>query len=99
MESDRVAVITGATGGLGRVVAQCMAKQGVRLALMSTNPEHLNALARELNLSEERCLTYALDVADKEAVQKATEAVLGKFSRADILLHLVGGWSGGKPVV
>jgi NAD(P)-dependent dehydrogenase (short-subunit alcohol dehydrogenase family) len=96
---DRVAVITGATGGLGRVVARILAERGARLALFSTNAEHLEALVRELDLTESRYLTRALDFTVRGAAHAAVEAVLEKFQRADILLHLVGGWAGGKPVV
>lgn len=97
--AGRVAVITGATGGLGRVVAKFMADHGLRLALFSTTREHLERLARELDLAEDRYLTGALDFTSPAAAQQALEAVLAKFHRADILLHLVGGWAGGKPVV
>ncbi len=96
---NRVVIITGATGGLGRVVAQALAQRGARLALMSTNEERLFQLADNLRLPEERWMTHALDVGDREAVRMAADAVLAKFGRADILLHLVGGWTGGKPVV
>jgi NAD(P)-dependent dehydrogenase (short-subunit alcohol dehydrogenase family) len=96
---NRVAVITGATGGLGRVVAKCLADRGSRLALFSTSSAKLEHLAGELNLTTDRVLTRALDFTEPRAAHAAMEAVLGKFGRADILLHLVGGWAGGKLVV
>lgn len=96
---NRVAVITGATGGLGQVVAHQFAEQGARLALFSTNAEHLEQLAGQLHLPAERVLTHALDLRDPNAAPAAVQVVLDQFERADILLHLVGGWSGGKRVV
>ncbi len=96
---NRVAIITGATGALGRVVAQRLAEQGTRLALFSTNAERLERMARELRLPEDHWLTRALDLRDPSAAQAAADVVLEQFGRADILLHLVGGWAGGKPVV
>ena len=95
---NRVAVITGATGGLGRVVAKCLGDHGAQLALFSTNADRLDQLKRELDLPEKRCLTRALDFTEPVATHTALETVLEKFHRADILLHLVGGWAGGKPV-
>lgn len=95
---NRVAVITGATGGLGRVVAKRFAQLGVRLALLSTNAERLEQLARELDLPQERYLTRAVDLTNPRAAHEAAEAVLAKFGQADLLLHFVGGWIGGKPV-
>lgn len=95
---NRVAVITGATGGLGRVMAKSLADKGVRVALFSTNADRLEHLVRELDLKEGRYLTGALDFTAPEAARAALGEVLAKFQRADILLHLVGGWAGGKPV-
>ena len=96
---DRVAIITGATGGLGRVVTRRLAEHGARLALFGRDAERLAQLASELHLSEDRYLIKALDLTDPVAAQAAADAVLERFGRAEILLHLVGGWTGGKPVV
>lgn len=97
--AEPVAVITGATGGLGRVVAKFMAAHGVRLALFSSTQKHLDELVKELELAEDRYLTGEFDLTSPAAARQAFEAVVAKFHRADILLHLVGGWAGGKPVV
>ncbi len=96
---NRVAVITGATGGVGQVVAHQFAEQGARLALFSANSEHLEQLAGQLHSLADRVLTHALNLRDPNAARVAAQVVLDKFGRADILLHLVGGWSGGKRVV
>lgn len=95
---NRVAVITGATGGLGRVVTRRLAEEGARLALLSTDSSRLAALAGELSLPEERWLARAVDLTDGAGAQAAAEAVAAKYGRIDILLHLVGGWTGGKTV-
>ena len=95
---NRVAVITGATGNLGRVVAKYFAEQGARLALFGTNSEKLEALARELNVPAEQVLTHIVDLRNTDATNAAANAVIAKFGRTDILLNLVGGWTGGKSV-
>lgn len=95
---NRVVVITGATGGLGRVVARRLAAEGASLALVSTNQAHLDALAAELQLPAERVLARAVDLRDAGATRDAAQAVVAKYGRAEILLHLVGGWAGGAPV-
>lgn len=94
----RVAVITGATGGLGRVVAAHLAAAGAQLALFGTNAERLDRLAHALGLPTDRWLTGALDLGRAEGAQAAAQAVIGKFGRAEILVHAVGGWTGGRPV-
>jgi len=93
---NRVVVITGATGGLGKHVAHAFAEQGASLALVSTDQNNLDALARELDLPSEHVLTHTADLLDESATQAAAEAVSAKFGRVDILIHLIGGWTGGK---
>ena len=93
---NRVVVITGATGGLGRIAAQAFAEQGASLALVSTDRDKLDSLARDLNLPDDRLLTHAANLLDESAVREAAEAVSAKFGRVDALIHLVGGWTGGK---
>jgi NAD(P)-dependent dehydrogenase (short-subunit alcohol dehydrogenase family) len=80
-------------------VAQQMAQMGANLVLISTNLERLEQLQQSLSLPDERVLTYAVDLVDGESTHAAAQAVLKKFSRLDILLHLVGGWTGGKSVI
>ncbi len=95
---NRVTIITGATGNLGRVVARRFAEVGARLALFSTDERKLRRLADELALPEDRWVTRALDLRDPSAARLAAQTVLDKFGRAEILLHFVGGWTGGKPI-
>lgn len=96
---DRVVVITGATGGLGRVAARQFSRVGDRLALFSSNEEKLDHLVEELGLPNDRQLTGALNFHHPEAAREAARTTLHKFGRADILLHFVGGWTGGKPLI
>jgi NAD(P)-dependent dehydrogenase (short-subunit alcohol dehydrogenase family) len=95
---NRVAVISGATGSLGPVAARGLAEQGARLALLGTNAERLKRLGGELGLPAERWLIGAFDLTTPVGAQGAARAVIRRFGRAEILLHLIGGWAGGKPV-
>ena len=96
---DKVVIITRATGTLGQVVVRKFAQQGARLALFGRSIEHLEELASGLGLPEESHLLHAADFSDPRAAQTATEAVIQKFGRAEIILHLVGGFTGGKSVI
>ena len=93
---NRVVVITGATGGLGQLATHTFSEQGASLALLSANRDKLESLAHNLNLPEDRILTHAANLLDADAVQDTAEAVPAKFGRVDALIHLVGGWTGGK---
>jgi NAD(P)-dependent dehydrogenase (short-subunit alcohol dehydrogenase family) len=94
--SERVVVITGATGGLGKQAAKAFADGGHRLALLSRDEGELASLAEELGLPEGRVLTQALDMGNAGAVRAASKEVKASLGGAHILLHLVGGWTGGK---
>jgi NAD(P)-dependent dehydrogenase (short-subunit alcohol dehydrogenase family) len=93
--SGRVAVVTGATGGLGKTVARSFAEQGASLALLSSDQSKLDALAQSLELPRERYLAHAADLREPAAVARAAEAVAARLGEASILAHLVGGWVGG----
>jgi NAD(P)-dependent dehydrogenase (short-subunit alcohol dehydrogenase family) len=95
---NRVVVITGATGDLGKAVARTFAGQGASLALLSRDQDKLDVLARDLDLPSERILTHAAELTEPAAVQDAAEAVSAKFGRVDGLVHLVGGWTGGRTI-
>ena len=93
---NRVVVITGAAGGLGRVVTKTMGRQGARLALIGGHADRLAGLAAEL---ETPAFTYAANLADPGAAQAAAQAVAERYGQVEVVLHLVGGWLGGKLVV
>ena len=94
----RVVFITGANGALGNKTAQAFAARGHSLVLVGTDQNKLDTLASELNLPEDRFLTLVADLRDGNAVRSAAEAVSAKFGRVDALIHLVGGWVGGKTI-
>lgn len=96
--SERVVVITGATGALGRVVSRAFAETGARLALTGTRHEALAELAAELGLLEGRVLLRAADLARAADAQSFVEAVLARWGRIDVLLNLVGGWAKSGPL-
>ncbi len=96
--NDRVVVITGATGRLGQVTARAFAEQGASLALISTSQDKLDALADDLNLPADKVLTRAVNLLDSEAVEETAKAVFAKFGRVEVLIHLIGGWVGGKTI-
>ena len=96
--NDRVFVITGATGATGKAAARALAERGASLVLIGTDSSKLDALARDLNLPAARFLALTADLRNADAVHSAAEAVTVKFNRVDGLIHLVGGWVGGKTI-
>jgi NAD(P)-dependent dehydrogenase (short-subunit alcohol dehydrogenase family) len=95
-EGVKVIVITGATGALGNKTAQAFASRGHALALLAKDQPKLDALVRDLNLPDDRLFASVVDLRDGQAVRDSAEAVAAKFGRVHALIHLVGGWLGGK---
>jgi len=92
----KVALIAGATGELGTIVTRELARQGARLVLLGRSQEPLISLADELHLSPEQYLLFTGDLHHPGSLDKATEQIMESFGRIDILLNLVGGWTGGQ---
>ena len=92
----KVVVLTGATGALGIKTAHAFAARGDSLALLDHNQARLDSLTRDLNLPAERLFATVVELRDGAAVHSTTEAIAAKFGRVDALIHLVGGWVGGK---
>ena len=93
---NKVIVITGATGVLGNLTAKTFAAQGYSLALLDHDQNKLDSLTRDLDLPSERLFTSIVDLRNGQAVQDSAGAVSKKFSSVHSLIHLVGGWMGGK---
>jgi NAD(P)-dependent dehydrogenase (short-subunit alcohol dehydrogenase family) len=80
-------------------VAHAFAARGHSLVLLDHNQDKLDALSRDLNLPDERLFASVVDLQDRDAVRATAEAVSVKFGGAHALIHLVGGWVGGKTLV
>jgi NAD(P)-dependent dehydrogenase (short-subunit alcohol dehydrogenase family) len=96
---NRTIVITGASSAFGSIFARDCAAAGANLALLERSAEKLDALVASLALPAERVMTHLVDLSDAQATADAAEAVDARFGRVDALIHLVGGWTGGKPLL
>lgn len=96
---ERVVLITGASGSLGRIAAAAFAADGARLGLVGTDAGRLDALARDLGLAEDRWAPGVGDLRDGSAARAAVDRVVGALGPVDVLVHLVGGWAGDTALV
>ena len=96
--ADRVVLITGASGGVGAVVTRRFAEAGARLGLVGRDRERLVATAAAAGLADDRWVVGVGDLTDRTAAEAAVAAVVDRFGRVDVLLHLVGGYAGGGPI-
>ncbi len=98
MTDRRVAMITGVTGGLGRVLAPDLVADGWDLVMVGSSRKRLDALAAEAGFEGEHIAAIEADLRDHSAATAAIDAAYERFGRVDALAHLVGGWTGGMHV-
>jgi len=94
----RVIAIAGAAGGLGPTVARRLANDGATIAATDVNQERLDELGTDLGLPEDRYDGRTVDLLSEDATREWASALVDRFGRVDVLLHLVGGWKGGDPI-
>ena len=85
--NDKVALVTGASQGIGRETALALCEAGAKVAVAARNDEKLAALVQEITAKGSEALVVKLDVADAEQVKAAFKAVLEKFGKIDILVN------------
>jgi short-subunit dehydrogenase len=86
----RTALITGASRGLGLVVAKTLAREGMNVALAARSPEPLEQLAVEIRQLGVRAVAYPTDVADEAQLRHLVEATLKEFGSIDVLINNAG---------
>jgi 3-oxoacyl-[acyl-carrier protein] reductase len=85
--TDKVALITGASQGIGRDTALALAQAGAKVAVAARNEEKLVSLVGEIESAGGTALAVKMDVADAEQVKAGFKQVLDKFGRLDILVN------------
>ena len=88
--SGRVAFVTGASQGIGRVCAQKLASAGAAVAVAARNQEKLAELVNEIAAAGGKAAAYVLDVTDEEQVKSAIKAAIAEFGKVDILVNNAG---------
>ncbi|MEA2934994.1 MAG: hypothetical protein QOD74_1640, partial [Variibacter sp.] len=87
--ADQVAVIIGASSGIGQATAQALAARGLRLCLVGRDPERLQQTASRLN-SQGLINPYTYDISKEEEVSALVDALARDVSRIDVLVHSAG---------
>ncbi len=86
----QVAIITGASRGIGRAIAEAYAAEGASLCLIATKADKLADVAASPKLGDDRLMTLAVDVTDREASFQAVAQVTQHFGRVDVLVNNAG---------
>jgi 3-oxoacyl-[acyl-carrier protein] reductase len=90
--SGRVALVTGASQGIGRTCALRLAKDGATVAVAARNQEKLNELVAEITSAGGTAAAFALDVCDEDQVKATVKAIIStpQFGKIDILVNNAG---------
>jgi 3-oxoacyl-[acyl-carrier protein] reductase len=84
---DKVALVTGASQGIGRATSLVLAEAGAKIAVAARNTEKLSSLVAEIEASGGAALAVPMDVADAAQVKAGFQQVLATFGRLDILVN------------
>jgi 3-oxoacyl-[acyl-carrier protein] reductase len=88
--SGRVALVTGASQGIGRACALKLAQSGATVVAAARNQEKLNDLVGQIAASGGKAAAFPVDVADEEQIKTACKAIIGQFGKIDILVNNAG---------
>lgn len=91
--TGNVAVVTGASAGLGRQFALALARQGADVAILARRKEKLEGVAEEIRATGVKCLPVKCDVTKTEDIKAAVEEVSKEMGTVDILVNNAGGGS------
>ena len=86
----RVALVTGASQGIGHACALALAREGASVALAARNQQKLDELAAQIAAAGGKAAAFVVDVADEDQVKSAVKSAIGHFGKIDILVNNAG---------
>jgi NADP-dependent 3-hydroxy acid dehydrogenase YdfG len=88
--AGRVAVVTGASSGIGEATAKALAGRGARVALLARRKERLDAVVEAIRSAGGEAAAWRVDVIDRAAVEKAAGEIVARFGRVDVVVNNAG---------
>jgi acetoacetyl-CoA reductase len=86
----RIALVTGASQGIGRAVALELARAGATVAVAARNEAKLAEVVAEIEAASGQAAAFALDVASEESIKSGAKAALERFGKVEILVNNAG---------
>jgi NAD(P)-dependent dehydrogenase (short-subunit alcohol dehydrogenase family) len=88
--TDKVAVVTGGHGGIGKAIALGLADAGADVVVASRNLEALNTVVSEIKAKDRKSLAISVDVTSEKQVRAMVDSIMIVFPRIDILVNTAG---------
>src|ERR1700743_3133386 len=88
--TDKVALVTGASRGLGKAIALALAQEGAAIAAVARSEDALKDTLEAVRATGATAEGFALDVSDGEAVEATVEKIAARFSHIDVLVNNAG---------
>lgn len=88
--AGRVALVTGASQGIGRACALALAQSGAAVAIAARNQDKLEDLAKQIAASGGKAAPFVMDVAEEEQIKSTVKAAIAQLGKIDILVNNAG---------
>jgi 3-oxoacyl-[acyl-carrier protein] reductase len=88
--SGRIALVTGASQGIGQACALKLARSGATLALVARSQDKLQQLVSQIEAAGGKAAAFPLDVSDEEQIKSTFKAVIAQFGKIDVLVNNAG---------
>jgi NADP-dependent 3-hydroxy acid dehydrogenase YdfG len=96
---NKIAVVTGASDGIGKQVALKLAEKGVKLALIARNKTNLESVKKEtVKLGSPKVGVYPCDIKNTKELENIVNKIIADFKKVDILLNIAGIWQKINPI-
>ena len=93
-----IALVTGATSGIGKATARLLAQKGFDLIITGRRKERLHKLCKDLQSGPSDCISLSFDIRDNKAVEKAISSLPEKWQKVDLLINNAGLAAGLSPI-
>jgi 3-oxoacyl-[acyl-carrier protein] reductase len=88
---EKVAIITGSAGGLGKTFALTFAREGAAIVIIDINQEEIDRTVNEIKALGNKCIGYVCDIIKQTQVEETVKKIIEKWGRVDILVNNAGG--------
>src|SRR4051812_47155415 len=88
--SERAAIVTGASRGIGRAIAEALAENGYQLTISARKPDTLEAAAAALREKGNEVESVAANMADEDGIKSVVARHRERFGRLDVLINNAG---------